>query len=59
VVCANSNGEVMLRASTDGGSTFGDKINLSNTTNADSWKAEIDPDADSVGVNMVGRKSKF
>src|SRR5919107_2061798 len=45
-----SNGEVMLRASTDGGSIFGDKINLSNTTNADSWRAEIDSDADSVVV---------
>ena len=40
----------MLRASTDGGSIFGNKINLSNTTNADSWKAEIDSDADSVVV---------
>jgi len=46
----NTNGEVMFRASTDGGVTFGDKINLSNTTNADSWKAEIDSDADSVVV---------
>lgn len=46
----NSNGEVIFRASTDGGATFGDKINLSNTTNADSWKAEIDSDADSVVV---------
>jgi hypothetical protein len=46
----NSNGEVMFRASTDGGSTFGDKINLSNTTNADSNKVEIDSDADSVVV---------
>jgi hypothetical protein len=35
---------------TFGGATFGDKINLSNTTNADSWKAEIDSDADSVVV---------
>ena len=50
MVVANSNGEVMLRASTDGGSIFGDKINLSNTTNADSWKAEIDSDADSIVV---------
>lgn len=50
MVGANSNGEVMLRASTDGGSTFGDKINLSNTTNADSWKAEIDSDADIVAT---------
>lgn len=47
---ANKNEEIMFRASTDGGATFGDKINLSNTTNADSWRAEIDSDADSVVV---------
>ena len=46
----NSNGEVMFRASTDGGTTFEDKINLSNTTEADSTRAEIDSDADSVVV---------
>jgi hypothetical protein len=38
---ANSNGELMFRASTDGGQTFGDKINLSNTADADSVDAEI------------------
>ena len=47
---ANNNEEVIFRASTDGGNTFGEKINLSNTTNADSWKVEIDSDADSVVV---------
>ena len=31
----------MFRASTDGGATFGDKINLSNTTDADSERVEI------------------
>jgi hypothetical protein len=46
----NSNDEVMFRASTDGGATFGDKINLSNTTDADSTRAEIDSDVDSVVV---------
>jgi hypothetical protein len=40
----------MFRASTDGGATFADKINLSNTTDADSTRAEIDADADSVVV---------
>ena len=35
------NEEVMFRASTDNGATFGDKINLSNTTEADSDDAEI------------------
>jgi hypothetical protein len=38
---ANGNDEVMFRASNDAGETFGDKINLSNTTDADSWKVEI------------------
>lgn len=47
---ANNNAEVMFRASTDGGTTFGDKINLSNTTDADSTRAEIDSDADNVVV---------
>ena len=42
------NDEVLFRASTDGGTTFGDKINLSNTTDADSTRVEIDSDADSV-----------
>lgn len=47
---ANSNEEVMFRASTDGGQSFGDRINLSNTTDADSTRVEIDSDADSVVV---------
>jgi hypothetical protein len=44
------NDEVMFRASTDVGETFGDSINLSNTTDADSTRAEIDSDADCVVV---------
>jgi hypothetical protein len=44
------NDEVMFRVSTDGGKTFGDKINLSNTTNANSTRVEIDSDADNVVV---------
>jgi hypothetical protein len=47
---ANNNNEVIFRASTDGGISFGDKINLSNTTDTDSTRAEIDSDADSVVV---------
>jgi hypothetical protein len=46
----NGNEEVMFRASTDGGQTFGEKINLSNTTDKDSSRVEIDTDADSVVV---------
>ena len=40
----------MFRASTDGGKTFGDKINLSNSPNANSTRVEIDSDANSVVV---------
>jgi hypothetical protein len=48
---ANGNNEVMFRSSTDGGQTFGDKINLSNTTDADSTRVEIDEEGDSVFVS--------
>jgi hypothetical protein len=44
------NDEVIFRASTDKGQTFGEQINLSNTTDADSTRVEIDSDADSVIV---------
>jgi hypothetical protein len=37
----SENWEVMFRASTDGGQTFGDKINLSNSSDAESQNAEI------------------
>jgi hypothetical protein len=46
----NNNDEVNFRASTDGGFTFGDKINLSNTTESGSSNVEIDSDGDSVVV---------
>ena len=39
----------MFRASTDGGATFGDKMNLSNTPNADSVDAEIAAE----GANVI------
>jgi hypothetical protein len=48
---ANNLEEVMFRASTDGGATFSDKINLSNTTDADSWKVEIAGEGDNVIVS--------
>jgi hypothetical protein len=44
------NDEVLFRASTDNGQTFEDKINLSNTTDAESGEVEIDSDTDSVLV---------
>ncbi len=47
----NGNEEVMFRASTDGGATFSDKINLSNTTEADSWRVEIAGEGDTVVVS--------
>jgi hypothetical protein len=44
----NGNEEVNFRASNDGGQTFGDKVNLSNTSNSDSSNVEIESDADSI-----------
>jgi hypothetical protein len=49
------NEEVMFRASTDNGATFGDKINLSNTTAADSDDAEIAASGNSVYVSWWER----
>jgi hypothetical protein len=45
----SGNWEVMFRASNDGGATFGDKINLSNSPDTQSQTAEIL----AVGNNMV------
>jgi hypothetical protein len=47
--------EVMFRASTDNGVTFGDKMNLSNTTEADSDDAEIAASGDSVYITWWER----
>ncbi len=47
----NGNEEVMFRASTDGGVTFGDRMNLSNTTDADSWRVEIAGEGETVVVS--------
>jgi hypothetical protein len=47
----NGNEEVMFRASNDGGATFGDKINLSNSTEADSWRVEIAGEGENVVVS--------
>lgn len=54
----NSNGEVIFRASNDGGKTFGEKINLSNTTDADSIDAEIGADANTVAVTWWERTNQ-
>jgi hypothetical protein len=45
----------MFRAPTDNGATFGDKINLSNTTAADSDNAEIAASGESVYVTWWER----
>jgi hypothetical protein len=47
----NNNEEVMFRASTDGGQTFGEKINLSNTPDADSSRVEIAGEGENVIVS--------
>ena len=45
---ANGNNEVLFRVSTDGGASFADKINLSNTTDSDSERVELDSDGENV-----------
>jgi hypothetical protein len=47
--------EVMFKASTDGGKTFGNKMNLSNTTNSESQDAEIAAAGDNVYVTWWER----
>src|SRR5215210_958220 len=42
--------DVMFRASTDGGQTYNDKINLSNSSNADSTDAAISAEGGSITV---------
>jgi hypothetical protein len=54
---ANGDGEVMFRASNDGGSTFGDKINLSNNTVTNSVDAELAADGSNVVVTWWERNS--
>lgn len=45
----------MFRASNDGGTTFAEKINLSNTTGAESHDVEIAADGDNVIVTWWER----
>ena len=49
------NSEVMFRASIDNGQTFGNKINLSNSTKAESVDAHIDSSGDRVFVTWWER----
>jgi hypothetical protein len=50
-ITSNNNEEVIFRASTDGGQAFGDKINLSNTTDAESSRVEIAADGENVVIS--------
>jgi hypothetical protein len=45
------NDEVMFKASTDAGKTFGDKMNLSNSTNAQSQDVQIAASGNNVYVS--------
>jgi hypothetical protein len=49
------NDEVMFKASTDGGKTFSNKINLSNTPRSDSQDAEIAASGNNVYVSWWER----
>jgi hypothetical protein len=51
---ANNSEEIVFRASTDGGATFGDEMYLSNTTNADTWSVEVTGEGPNVLVRMIG-----
>ena len=47
----------MLRSSPDGGSTFSDKINLSNTTDINSQDVEIAAEGDNIVVTWWERNA--
>jgi hypothetical protein len=51
------NDEVMFKASTDGGKTFGDKMNLSNSTNIESQDAQIAASGNNVYVSWWERNA--
>ncbi|MDQ3966766.1 MAG: exo-alpha-sialidase [Thermoproteota archaeon] len=49
--------EVMFRASTDGGQTFSDKVNLSNTTEGQSLQATVAASGDNVYVMYLDNQT--
>jgi hypothetical protein len=51
------NDEVMFRSSTDGGATFADKINLSNSTDKESQNVEMAGDGDNVIITWWERNA--
>jgi hypothetical protein len=48
---ANNNSEVMFRASIDGGQTYADKVNLSNSTGSNSTDFDVKATIDNVIVS--------
>jgi hypothetical protein len=54
---STGNYEVMFKASNDGGQTFGDKINLSNSTNAISVEADVAAFGENVYVTYADNKT--
>ncbi len=54
---STGNYEVMFKASKDGGQTFGDKINLSNSTNGTSVEADIAVSGNNVYVTFADNKT--
>jgi NAD-specific glutamate dehydrogenase len=53
----NTNGELLFRSSSDNGATFGDKMNLSNITNADSVDAEVAVEGNNVFITWWERNA--
>jgi hypothetical protein len=60
---STGNHEVMFKASSDGGQTFGEKINLSNSPNGTSVEADVATSGDNVYVtfadNMTGNPEAY
>ena len=44
----------MFRESTDGGTTFGDETNLSNTYPPDSWRVQVVGEGPNTLISMIG-----
>jgi hypothetical protein len=51
------NDEIMFRVSNDSGATFAEKINLSNSTDADSQDVDIAADGDTIVVSWWERNA--
>ena len=51
----SGNDEVMFKASTDNGKTFGDKMNLSNSTNSESQDVQIAAEGNNVYISWWER----